>query len=71
MKPPPTGRLWMFRLDYPDAGEISDWADEAMHWVVMNRILGDADGGLKPKAHLAESALDALLARWREAVKGQ
>ena len=31
--------MWMFLLDYPDAGEISSYADEAMHWVVMKGIL--------------------------------
>ncbi len=35
---------WMFLLNYADASEVSAWADEAMHWVVMNGILTGAAG---------------------------
>ena len=41
---------WYFPLNYPDAGEISDWADEAMHWVVMNAKPEDLGDKLEPKA---------------------
>ena len=30
---------WYFPLDYDDAAEVSGWADEAMHWCVMNGII--------------------------------
>ena len=36
---------WYFLLDAPDAGEISDYADEAMHWMVMNHVIGGRDDG--------------------------
>ena len=53
--------MWMFLLDAPDAGDISDYADEAMHWVVMNKILSDTENGLKPQAALADYELVPLL----------
>ena len=41
---------WYFPLNYADAGDVSSWADEAMHWVVMNSLLEPADGKLLPAA---------------------
>ena len=41
--------MWMFLLDYPDAAEISDWANEAMHWVVMHGVITDRGDVLAPK----------------------
>ena len=35
---------WMFPLNYADAGEISDWANEAMHWLVMKGVLPGVEG---------------------------
>ena len=49
---------WMFLLNYPDADEISEYADEAMHWMVMNEILPDAETGLAPKGNLTRAGLD-------------
>ena len=40
---------WYFPLDYNDASEISAYADEAMHWCVMNGIIeADEDNNLRP-----------------------
>ncbi len=39
---------WMFPLNYSDAGDVSAWANEAVHWMVMNGIMEDADGKLLP-----------------------
>lgn len=42
---------WMFPLTNPDANLISDAADEAMHWMVMNGVLrGDGNGNLNPQS---------------------
>lgn len=57
--------MWMFYLNYPDAAEISDWADEAMHWVVMNGILIGSDRGLEPKANATDAQLATVLDRWQ------
>ena len=42
---------WMFPLNNPDAASVSDWADEAMHWMVMNKVIGGVDdaGALAPQ----------------------
>ena len=61
--------MWMFLLDYPDAGEISDWADEAMHWCVMNGIIVGTDKGLEPKATATDDQLALVLERWQAALK--
>ena len=39
---------WMFPLNYADAGEVSEWANEAVHWMVMNGIMEAVDGKLLP-----------------------
>ena len=49
--------MWMFQLDEPDASEISDWADEAMHWVVMNKVITERETGLAPKDYIGINEL--------------
>ncbi len=63
--------MWYFLLDYPDAGEISDWADEAMHWMVMKGIFTGSDKGLEPKAAVTKGELDSVLALWRATLEGE
>ncbi len=53
---------WYFPLNYADAAEISDWANEAMHWVVMNDILEPEDGKLLPQAAVTSDELDSMTA---------
>ena len=53
---------WYFPLNYADAADISVWADEAMHWVVMNGSLEAADGRLLPKSTVARSELNSVTA---------
>ena len=60
--------MWMFRLDYPDAAEIAPWADEAMHWVVMQGILKGTDKGLEPKAAATDAQLSLVLQRWQKSL---
>ena len=60
--------MWYFLLDYPDAAEISDWADEAMHWCVMNGIIVGTDRGLEPKATATDDQLAIVLERWQDAL---
>ena len=61
--------VWYFPLDYPDATEISGWADEAMHWCVMQGILTGTDRGLEPKATATDDQLTLVLERWQKAAK--
>ena len=63
--------MWYFLLNYPDAGEISDWADEAMHWMVMKGIFTGSDKGLEPKAAVTKGELDPVLALWRATLEGE
>ena len=60
--------MWYFLLDYPDADRISPWADEGMHWCVMNGIILGTDRGLEPKAPVTKDQLAQVLQRWQDAV---
>ncbi len=60
--------MWYFPLDFPDAAEVSDWADEAMHWVVMEEIIIGTDKGLEPKALATDDQLALVLERWQKTV---
>ena len=61
---------WMFLLDYPDAAEIAPWADEAMHYAVMNGIFTGSEEGLFPKGTLSAAELPAILEQIRTSVIG-
>ena len=63
--------MWMFPLDYPDAGEIASYADEAMHWVVMHEILPATEAGLEPKAGVDKEQLGLILERCEAALRGE
>ena len=58
------GDLWAFRLDFTDAAEVSDWADEAVHWMVQSGVLnGRGEGLLAPGGAAARAELAAILHR--------
>ena len=63
--------LWMFPLEFADAAEVSEWANEAMHWVVMKGIIIGTDKGLEPKATATDDQLSLVLQRWQEALKAE
>lgn len=54
---------WSSRLDHPDAAEISSWADEAMHWCVMNGIINGRDGKLVPGGIASRAEAATLIQR--------
>lgn len=56
--------MWMFPLDYPDASEIASWADEAMHWMVMNGVINGKDGNLVPGGDASRAEAAAMLMRF-------
>ena len=56
--------MWMFLLDYPDAAEVSGWADEAMHWCVMNGIIQGKDGKLVPQGEATRAEAATMLMRF-------
>ena len=44
---------WAFPLDYDDVDQVSEWADEAMHWMVMNGVIqGMIEKELSPQVTL-------------------
>ncbi len=58
---------WMFLLDFADAADISDWADEAMHWVVMNKIItGTTSTTLDPKGLASRAQVATIFQRFDE-----
>ena len=53
---------WMFLLENPDAASISENADEAMHWMVMNGVLkGDEKGNLNPQNGATRAEMAQIL----------
>ena len=61
---------WLFPLGFADAGEISPWADEAVQWAVMNRIL-DSGSELGPGADMTDDMLPVVLGRFRSFLDGR
>ncbi len=61
---------WAFPLDYPDAGDVSDWAYEAMCWMTMNGIIqGMDDGTLDPGANATRAQIATMFQRFCEALE--
>lgn len=54
---------WMFLLTNPDAADISESADEAMHWMVMNKVMSgvDAAGTLAPQKTTTRAEIAKML----------
>jgi len=56
---------WMFLLDFTAAGKISSWADEAMRWMTMNKIIqGKGSKALDPQGNTARAEVAAMLQRY-------
>ena len=61
---------WSFPLDFPDAAEVSEYADEAMHWMTMHGdITGMKDGTLAPKANATRAQIATMFMRFCEALE--
>ena len=63
--------LWSFKLDFPDAGSVSDWAAEAISWMVMNGVInGTTDGNgaviLDPQGGATRAQIAAMIQRFCE-----
>jgi len=55
----------MFLISNPDAGSISSWANEAMHWTVMKQITtGDENGLLNPRETATRADAAIMLQRF-------
>lgn len=59
--------MWMYRMDYTDISDVSDWAYEAIAWCNMNGIItGKGDRILDPKGNAKRSEAAAMLMRYIE-----
>lgn len=58
--------MWMFRLDYADAADVSDWAYEAVCWLTMNNIYVERDGLLVTKEDATRADVAATLKAYCE-----
>jgi hypothetical protein len=56
--------LWNFKLDFPDAGEVSVWAIEAVSWMVMNGVINGKDGKLVPGGNASRAEAATMLQRF-------
>ena len=54
----------MYKLDFSDAPAISSWANEAMHWMVMNGVINGKDGYLIPKGNATRAEAATMLMRY-------
>ena len=60
---------WAFQLQFDDANQISDWADEAMHWMVMNGVMnGVSEKELSPGSDAVRAQVATMLMRFSEKV---
>jgi len=59
--------LWMFRMDFVDLEEVSDWSYEAACWMTMNGVLGGKPGKvLDPKGYASRAEAAVILQRYCE-----
>ena len=62
---------WMFNLEYQDAAEVGSWANEAMHWCVMNKIITGADGKLLPRGLATRAEAATMFMRLNPEIAGK
>lgn len=56
---------WMFRMDFADLADVSDWAYEAMCWMNMNGIVNGKPGNvLDPRGNAARAEAATMLYRY-------
>lgn len=56
---------WYFPLTASDADSISEYADEAIHWCVMNGLIsGFEDGTLRPQGNATRAQVAAIIQRF-------
>ena len=56
---------WMFLLQYSDRAEIGEWADEAVHWCTMKKVVnGYLDGTLQPNGNASRAEAAVMIMRF-------
>ena len=56
--------LWGYQLDYPDVDDVSDWAFEAMSWLVMKGVIKGIDGKLDPQGSSTRAQIATMVYRY-------
>ena len=60
---------WAFPLDYDDSDQVSDWANEAIHWMVVNGVMnGVSEKELSPGSDAVRAQVATMLMRFSEKV---
>ncbi len=60
---------WAFPLQFDDADQVSDWADEAMHWMVMTGVInGVSEKELSPKSDAVRAQVATMLMRFEKSI---
>lgn len=60
---------WMFPLRYEDVDEMSEWADEPMHWMVASHLMQGDGTLLKPKGTVTRAQEAVILSRLLDLAK--
>ncbi len=55
---------YAFHLDFPDAGNVSDYAQEAISWMVMNGVIIGSDGYLLPGSLATREQIAMMMMRF-------
>ena len=59
--------MWMFRMDFTDLAEISDWTYESVAWCVMRSVLeGKDDTVLDPQGNATRAEAATMIMRYLE-----
>ncbi len=53
-----------FPLDFPDAGEAAEWAQEPLSWWVMKGVVNGMDGLLAPRGSATRAQVASMLYRY-------
>ena len=56
--------LWAFQLDFPDAADVAGWADEAMHYWVMEGVINGMGGKLNPQGYATRAQVATMICRF-------
>ena len=61
---------WMFLFDFADRGDISSWADEAVHWCSMKGVVSGKDGNVfDPQGIATRAEAASMMQRFCEALE--
>ncbi|MBO4915916.1 MAG: S-layer homology domain-containing protein [Oscillospiraceae bacterium] len=62
------GGVISFKLNYPDADQVEEWAVEPFCWMTFNGIMNGKDGKLAPKEGATRAEIATVLMRFNEII---